>query len=188
MTDHTRDVPPHQHGGTDAAECTTCTPTQRAPKPCACGCALCGEVRCPSCHNVASEPSAPDDLREQIEAAIFRSDVARDLAEEWARDVMRADYRAAAAAVWRDVVEPALAQRDAEIERLWQLSVINDPEGAWDTETARLHAELAAARRVIAAVETEAAAVPAGNDMAAWAALGRIQGMARIALASEDPA
>ena len=24
--DHTRDVPPHTHGGTDAAECTTCAP------------------------------------------------------------------------------------------------------------------------------------------------------------------
>ena len=25
--DHTNDVPPHQHGGTDAPECTTCKPT-----------------------------------------------------------------------------------------------------------------------------------------------------------------
>jgi hypothetical protein len=24
MVDHTHDVPPHQHGGTDAPECTTC--------------------------------------------------------------------------------------------------------------------------------------------------------------------
>jgi hypothetical protein len=30
MIDHTRDVPPHQHGGTDAPECTTCRP---APAP-----------------------------------------------------------------------------------------------------------------------------------------------------------
>jgi hypothetical protein len=28
MTDHTHDVPPHQHGGTDAPECTTCGPAE----------------------------------------------------------------------------------------------------------------------------------------------------------------
>jgi hypothetical protein len=52
MTDHTRDVPPHQHGGTDAPECTTCRPAVRlcstkTPEP-----HLAGEfpMSCYACH------------------------------------------------------------------------------------------------------------------------------------------
>jgi hypothetical protein len=32
MVDHTRDIPPHQHGGTDAPECTTCTERKYDPE------------------------------------------------------------------------------------------------------------------------------------------------------------
>lgn len=39
LVDHTADVPPHQHGGTDAPECVTCRPaarpTPRVPEPAA---------------------------------------------------------------------------------------------------------------------------------------------------------
>ena len=68
MTDHSKDVPPHTHGGTDAPECTTCLPTPRTPERehrCVEG-GYHGRSRC----RPAPEPSAPDDLQEQVKQVV----------------------------------------------------------------------------------------------------------------------
>ena len=78
-------------------------------EPCPCGCALCGEVRCPSCHSVASDPSPPDGPEARVDAATGPDATVGSLARDLGQIV-------ASLARERDEACAALAERDAEIE------------------------------------------------------------------------